>query len=318
MIEIVFSDSAYGCLKMAQSFGKGEYRGGCMGVILSKKDGSQPTQAELEEAQREMEERDRLEWENATPMGGSSQDVFGFQLLLSIGDISPEDFASTRQATINTLWSIYPSDPSGDSYEIASPLLKTLESIREHAARGEDIRIWYSNQPDEYCGLYWLMAQLRPLEGQLGSIFLVKLPEYEYRENNTVVSHASWGEISPGEWHRYTALAEATTPVFRQHCAAKWLDLQTENAPLRAVLNGKLVSVPEDIYDAFILREIAAEQDEFSEANVIGRVLGKYQLGIGDAWVAHRIEKMIASGKLVAVSNPPAHGPSYHRKLKKK
>ena len=62
------------------------------------------------------------------------------------------------------------------------------------------------------------------------------------------------------------------------------------------MLNGRLVSVPETLYDGFITREIAAAADEFHEANLIGRILGKYELGIGDAWVAHRIECMIKAG----------------------
>ncbi|MEG2013991.1 MAG: DUF3658 domain-containing protein, partial [Anaerovoracaceae bacterium] len=100
-------------------------------------------------------------------------------------------------------------------------------------------------------------------------------------------------------------------------CAVKWAALQAENAPLRAVLNGKLVSVSENMYDSFILREIEVEDDEFQEANLIGRVLGKYQLGIGDAWIAGRIEKMIGDGNLAVVSASAKDSPSYHRKLKK-
>ena len=42
----------------------------------------------------------------------------------------------------------------------------------------------------------------------------------------------------------------------------KWNQLQNENAPLRAMLNGKLQSVSEDIYDSFILREIAEQPEE--------------------------------------------------------
>lgn len=38
---------------------------------------------------------------------------------------------------------------------------------------------------------------------------------------------------------------------------------------------------------------------------IIGRVLGKYQLGIGDSWIALRIEEMIRSGKLEAVTSEP-------------
>ena len=86
---------------------------------------------------------------------------------------------------------------------------------------------------------------------------------------------------------------------------------------MRAVINGKLHSVPETFYDCFICREIEMEKEEFREANVIGRILGKYQLGIGDTWISYRIEKMIQDGKL-SVASPAAKGmPVYHRNLKK-
>ncbi|MEG1061024.1 MAG: DUF3658 domain-containing protein [Oscillospiraceae bacterium] len=317
MIEIVFSDSACGSLKAAQHYGQGKYIGGCTGVIFSNKDGSEPTQEQMKNAQKTAEEQIRLEWEKATPMGGNPQDVFGFHLMLSIGDIQKEDFANRRQKAIDTLWSIYPDDPSDVPLDIATELKETLSSILDRAMRGEDIRIWYSNQPDEYCGLYWIMSELKPFEAQLGAVYIVKLPEYEYRDNNAIVSCTAWGEVSPGEWYRYMALAEMTTSVFRRHCAEKWAALQAENAPLRAVLNGKPVSVPENIYDNFILREIEAECDEFHEANLIGRVLGKYQLGIGDAWVALRIEKMIRDGKLTIVSAAAKDRPIYHKMLRK-
>lgn len=317
MIEIVLTDSACGGLKMAQQYGEGNYAGGCTSVIFSKKDGSEPTPAEIEEAQKAAEEQIRLKWEKGTPMGGNPADVFGFNLMLSIGDISKDHFAIKRQQAINELWSIYPDDPSEGSFDVTTELSATLQIICERGAHGEDIRIWYSNQPDELCGLYWFMAELQPLEKQLGTVLIVKLPEYEYHENNAVVNHVSWGEISPGNWHQYTALAEATTSVFRLSCAMQWRSLQEENAPLRAVLNGKLHGVPENIYDSFIFQEIAKQDNEFHEANLIGNVLGNYQLGIGDAWVAHRIESMIADGKLLPVSDAPKDGPIYHRRLKK-
>lgn len=317
MMEIVFSDSACGSLKAAQNYSKGNFHGGCIGVIVTNQDGCEPTQQELEAAQNAVEERERLDWEEATPMGGNAQDVFGFCLILSIGDISKEDFANKRQKAIDALWSIYSDDPSDGTYDLTSHLQKELTTIANRAAQGEDIRIWYSNQPDELCGLYWLMAELQPLEGQLGTVSIVKLPEHEYRDNNTVISHTAWGEISPGEWHRYTAYAEPTTAVFRQLCASRWNSLCEENAPLRAVLNGQLQGVLEDIYDPFINREIASASEEFHEAVIIGNVLGKYQLGIGDAWVAHRIEKMIADGKLTAITTARQGEPSYRRKLKK-
>jgi len=46
-------------------------------------------------------------------------------------------------------------------------------------------------------------------------------------------------------------------------------------------------------------------------------VIGKYQLGIGDSWVAFRIEEMIREGKLEVVSAVAEDMPVYHRVLKK-
>lgn len=69
MIEIVFSHSACGSLKVAQHYGKGEYKGGCSAAFISHADGRKPTKKEIKAAQREATETERLAWENATPMG---------------------------------------------------------------------------------------------------------------------------------------------------------------------------------------------------------------------------------------------------------
>ena len=99
--------------------------------------------------------------------------------------------------------------------------------------------------------------------------------------------------------------------------ANHWKELQQENVSLRAVLNGKLVSVPDSLYDIFILRELEKQEDEFNEAQLVGQVLGKYQLGIGDGWIALRLEQFIRDGLLIPVTAPEPDAPVYHRILKK-
>lgn len=99
--------------------------------------------------------------------------------------------------------------------------------------------------------------------------------------------------------------------------ANHWRELQQENAFLRAMLNGKLVSAPESLYDAFILRELAKQEEEFMEARLVGQVLGKYQLGISDAWIALRIEQFIQGGLLIPVTTPAPDDPVYRRILRK-
>lgn len=137
------------------------------------------------------------------------------------------------------------------------------------------------------------------------------------RDGQSLVTCTSWGDVSPGEWGRYAPAAKQASPALLSFCAQNWARLQSENAPLRASLNGQLHSVPADFYDSFICREINAQPDTFNEAAVIGRVLGQYQLGIGDAWIAGRIEQMIAAGELTVVRQAPHDEPSYRRTLQK-
>ena len=160
------------------------------------------------------------------------------------------------------------------------------------------------------------MKQFYPLNFQ-STIYLVKLPVFEYGKENIMISKTSWGEVSPGEWGKYTTLQEKAQPVFISACATKWDQLQNENAPLRAMLNGKLQSISEDIYDSFILREIAAQPEQFKMATVIGNVLGKYQLGISDVWIANRIDKMIENDILDIVQDASKGETNYRRILRK-
>lgn len=304
MIEIVFSDSACGSLKIAQHFGQGEYQSGAVAIIGSHEDGSELTKEEIEAIKREALEKDRLEWERATPMGGNSADVFGLNLMLSVGDISENKPGIKRKKVFEHSFSINPNNECcWMADEILKKVKENLKTVRERVAAGESVRIWYSNEPDEMCGLYWFMEQLNQWEVDDVQVYIVKLPEWEADEKGNIVQIKCWGEVIPGEWHRYLALQKPVSPVFRQVvCASHWQELQRENAPLRAVLNGQLVSVSEKLYDDFILREIAAEDGGLKEAMLIGSVISKYQLGMGEFWIALRIEEMIRAGELEVVT----------------
>ncbi|HHW00876.1 MAG TPA: DUF1835 domain-containing protein [Clostridiaceae bacterium] len=317
MIEIVFSDSAGGSLKMAQHYGEGKYCGGTVGIIINHSDGCMPTKADIENAQREIEERKRLAWEKAVPLGGNSADVFSFNLAWSVGSIADSCLGMERLAVLERLFGIYPEDIGKPAAkELYQSAIKNLDLIRNKAGNGETLRIWYSNQPDEICGLHWFMNLLKSWKLLSVKVVLVKLPEWTMDEA-TIVRYNSWGEVEPGKWHNYLGLQMTAPEVLINAIASHWSDLQKENAPLRAVINGRLQSVPESFYDDFILREIGFEKNEFHEANLIGRILGKYQLGISDGWLALRIEGMIRSGKLRVVTSAPEGSPSYHRILKK-
>ena len=162
-----------------------------------------------------------------------------------------------------------------------------------------------------------VMEQLRPVGLEKLDVTVVELPEWEKRPDGCIVQYTGWGEIEPYRFGEM-ALLEKKLPVnLLRSLASHWVELQQENATLRAVLNGKLVSAPECLYDTFILRELEKQENEFNEARLVGQVLGKYRLGIGDAWIALRIEQFIKDGLLIPITAPEPGTSIYHRILQK-
>lgn len=307
MIDVVFSESAHGSLSVAKSYQDGGYVGGCTSVIIFHDDGTEATPEEIEQAQREYEENARKRRENAIPI--EIGDIFGFSQGLSYGDLND------RIGALKVLYGCWDLDLEKQVTNDLNRAAKDLERIRKKLAEGEILRVWYSQMPDEMCGFYWLMHQLRDIKD--ASILAVKMPQYENKDDNTIITHNGWGDIAPEDWGRF---AKYTVPVLdaeRRFAANKWVDLEKENAPLRAVLNGTLHSVSIDIYDRFIRREIEKQPVEFNEAMVIGNVLGRYQLGISDGFIHSRIENMVENGELRALTQPPEGQPGYHRILQK-
>ena len=119
-------------------------------------------------------------------------------------------------------------------------------------------------------------------------------------EDNTVQTCLNWGGLSPGDWAANMPLEREIPENVRRAIAMEWSQLREENSPLRAVVNGRLHSVGEDFYDPFIRAQIP--DGIFRVAHLIGDVLGRYQLGIGDWWIAKRIQAMETQGELITVS----------------
>ena len=208
MIEIVFGESACGSLKIAQTYGKGKYRGSAVSIFMRHEDGSVPSSDEMKKAQLQAQEQERIAWENAIPLGGKSSDVYCFDMALSVGDISDNGIGEQRKNIFKKMLSVcFVEDLDYQVEEKIQKIKTTLTSVIERYVAGEEIRIWYSYNPDELCGMYWLMKQLQPLNCQT-TIYLVKLPTWEYGKENTMTSKIAWGEVSPGEWGNYITLQE--------------------------------------------------------------------------------------------------------------
>ena len=317
MIEVLFSESAAGSLKAAQYYGDGKFKGICVSVIVSHEDGSAATAEEIEAVKKEAEEKERVEWGKAVPLGGNPDDIYCFDLAWDMGDISEDGIGEKRLKVLEALYSIYDDDTQKGAKMQYDKAKEDFAAVMQRAQSGEDVRIWYSDSPSERCGLLWFTAELRNVCDKVGKVYTVKMPKYTFDEaTNTITELHNWGEVSPSEWHKYLKFAQDKSKEYWGY-AQQWWNLKRENSALRAVLNGKVRSVSEDIYDKYIWDEIDLMEDEFIQATVIGNVLGKYWLGIGDAFVALSMEKIIES-EILQVVPKTSRGPAmYHRKLRK-
>lgn len=302
MLQIVFSDSECGSLKMATHCKPSSWDDGAIGFILG--DGEhEPTQEEKEKAMAQLKAQWEEENRRARPVGGDPGDVICPSIGLDIGPLSGPDMEKARFDLL-TAWlgGDFPlPDCDPDDHTQRDMLWEERQRDRarllECSKRGEAVRIWYSNAPYSLCGFYDVLWQLRDCDC---SVTALKMPRWMPQEDGTVQSCLNWGELSPGDWAAHLPLEREIPKSARRAIAMEWSQLREENAPLRAVVNGRLHSVGEDFYDLFIRAHIP--DGTFRVAQLIGDVLGRCQLGIGDWWIAKRIQAMENQGELIMVT----------------
>ena len=312
MLEVVFHESAAGSMAMAME------RKNVIGEAVSVAfcgDGPTPSRQEIEETERQALERERKNWEQAIPLEGSRKDIVLFPCNFSVGEIDEGGLGPKREEALRMLMGVF---PQGE--EVVKELLETgRKSLRTllHRAGEEPVRIWSSSDPNETCGLYWLLEQLRPMGFEQLDLTWVRLPDFEELPGGTVQRYSNWGEMEPHRWGEMAALGKKLPANLARGMADHWCVLKRENAPLRALLNGCLVSAPETLYDPFLLRELEQQPQEFRAAYLVGKVLGKYRLGMGDAWVWLRLKQMIRDGRLQQVTAAAEEDPAYYCILRK-
>ncbi|MEA4846941.1 MAG: DUF3658 domain-containing protein [Clostridiaceae bacterium] len=303
MIEVVFSDSEKGSMKCGQRFSSNA--GGAVGIAIIRSDGGQPTKEEYAAALAEAKLRRERELRDGKPLGGRPEDVIGLSFALDIGDIAVPITDASRRSLLAQMLS---ADPWDQLHEIEDSIhrywdgcISDLNKLITKAKAGEPIRIWYSNAPYSMCGFYDTIYNLESCDCRISA---VKLPGFMPLGERGAKSAVSWGEITPGEFAHYLPLEFEIPDSVKKAVIMEWERLKGENAPLRVVLNGKLHSAEMDFYDCFIRKEIP--DGTFKVGQLIGSVLGRNRLGIGDWLIAQRIRNMIESNELIIVQKNAA------------
>lgn len=283
MIEILFGDSEAGSMKVAKSSNT---------TIIGGMNG--PTSYIGNPPQLDGK---KIEW-----ITGNSDEVICLAFMLDIGDIKESIDSQYRQ---DLILSMYTQSGWDNSLEVLKELsmagkiyINESNRLVGFLKKGEPIRIWYSNSPYSLCGLYYLCNILRNYSND---IFVVKLPVYVQTAKSTITRYCNWGEVSAEEFSQFLVYEEKMTMSKMRMFSNQWAELVEDNSPLRTVINGNLIGVPEDFYDFLIRKRLSF--NPVKEARVIGDILGHYPLGIGDWWYASRIELMIKAGSIRVVED---------------
>ena len=260
--------------------------------------GKKPTKAELEK-----------HFEGKA-VGGNSHDVVNIGFSLDIGDISGAIDGNERQNIFRKIWGRFDFEDK-EREQFFQDQRKDMEKLLSAAKEGIPIRIWKSNAPYSDCGFHFVCNLLRSIDC---NISVVPLPKYNLISENEIIEYSHWGEVEAGKFYQFLPLEKQLTQIEKRVVSDHWNELTVENAPLRAVLNGKLTSVPENFYDFIITKNLP--DNNFIMARFIGKLLGEYSLGISDSWYAFRIDKMIEENKLIVIENKDTSHP-YGKVLRK-
>ena len=291
MLELCFSQSARGGLRCAQHCGGGGRK--IIGVIMGRDDGRPATRKEIRQAQKQTQQKREALDREAIPLGGTAADVLGLSLGLEMGDIR-EPLGEARRELLRRWY-------DGNDEAADQDWQETLESADRLRAcgPGDAVRIWVDHTPSSACGL---LHAASILEKTGAAVSVVPLPRWR-EEGKAVVSYQGWGEVEPELFGHFLSREEPVPPLILGVMASRWRELQRENAPLRAVVNGAVRSVGEDFYDDLIRRHIPEGQTKI--APIIGNVIGFERPGIGDVWLAERIRWMLSAGELRMVREDP-------------
>lgn len=288
MIEVLFGESEASSMKAAK----------CK-IVSVTADG--PTAVFAAGKRALPKEKELFNSKSAAWVEGTSEEVIGLGFMLDIGDINEQADSEYRKELI---YFLYFQNQWEDNEEIQKELKMAGEVYANEFARlkkfledGEKIRIWYSDAPYSRCGLYSLCRLLEKYDNEIS---IVKMPEYAVRENS-IIFYKNWGEVAAEEFASFLPYERKLSKEEVRMYAILWSGLVEENSSLRAVVNGRVISVPEDFYDFLIFNKLSRKP--IKEARLIGDIIGSSQLSVGDWWYAKRIDYYIQQGKIRVVED---------------
>jgi hypothetical protein len=174
-------------------------------------------------------------------------------------------------------------------------LIETLQKNEEKEAW-----IWMGQNSHDVCGYYWLMSQLKDLQGKLQVLYLNNLPFLNEKGQLFYPTHLS--QIQPAEFLKAKKLARPITLSEFEVDPDEWKKLCDENEGVRFLEGGKkLISKEINFYDKEIISLLTKNAQKLPSA--IAHILSKMKIKTGDVFIVSRLKALAELGKLTMTGN---------------
>lgn len=182
----------------------------------------------------------------------------------------------------------YDGKPVDDNKTVAE-LIERLENKEE-----EICWIWAAQNKHDVCGYYWLMSQLKNLQGRIYILYLNNLP---FINEKGLIFYPEWlNLIPPKEFLKAKKLARLITLSEFEVDPDEWTRLQNEDKGVRLLEGGKKLAQQDyDFYDSELKRFITADWQKASR--IIHNFQNKSKQSTGDAYLLWRLKNLLPGGE---------------------
>ncbi|QRY35773.1 DUF1835 domain-containing protein [Bacillus sp. PDNC022] len=227
-------------------------------------------------------------------------DIIAFNDIYSIGPLLQLHEHKGQANRIEWLRNVM-SNEFGHFDDMVNDQHKMLQQIKEIKA-GSRILIWAGSNAHEQIGLRYAVYLLKEKSIELSVINTTTAFDQLFNTNTRRMDIRHSGEITSeklkvlyrSKQHIHTVSTEE-----RERLQNEWLSFAKKNHTLRIWKKGQAISVPEDEFDAYLvkmakrLHQSAPEDEYIVTPRLIGEVIGHLDQYIGDDFIEYRIKKLI-------------------------
>jgi hypothetical protein len=179
-----------------------------------------------------------------------------------------------------------------DDIATVSALLERLRNEPD-----EIVWIWAAQNKHDVSGYYWLMSQLKDLQGRIFILYLNNLPFIN--EKGLIFYPVNLFDIPAKEFLKARKLARPITLSEFEIDPDEWYKLCQDDKGVRILEGGKkLAQYDYNFYDEELKKFITG--DWIKASKLINQFLNKGKQTTGDAYILWRVKQLIATGELDA------------------